>query len=484
MSEVSINNVALSQSRFERIEGAQTLNEAQRMGLFDRVVDWCRGGVKREAIKQAFDLLHAPGGGAPPSQHEGLLLHFNFLQSALRAEHTDKCQLTVQRDDDAQTWSYRMEIDGKTLVSATGLPMQSGHTLTAFEDHAMLANLGSYLQQEFGADSVDQRALLQEEFAAINAGHAELAGDAAASATLEKFRVVCASLEQLGAPAKGCFPAVQPSTDLSTAELSVGNHVLGTYAISSQAVLTDTLSTLAEVSAGAVDYMLQARDVNKAVLDTVQDMVDDSGERDLMQENIRDPFFCRTNFVSARMLDGDDSKFVATFRDDSAAVPEQTLVFSNRISTNGELRGANLQAKLATGTYASLADLISQRLGTAEDAEITYLTTAARFGLINALSSMESNAQDGAWLGFSDEDEVHQYFQGLKDNVLRPITLGLTDLAHVWRLDTTLFGSMSQKQGPEQEPKSESVTASGNVPQPSPAEPQLQEMAMLASFKA
>lgn len=482
MSDVRFNNVALSQSRLERIEGAQTLSEAQRMGLFDRLSDWFRGGVKSEAIKQAFDLLRAPGGdgAAPPPQHEGLLPHFNILQNALRAEHTDKCQLIVQRDDGAQTWSYRMELDGKTLVSATGLPMQSGHTLAAFEDQALLANLGNYLQKNFGADSVDQREVLQEKFAVINAGHVDLTGDAATSATLEKFRVVCASLEQLGAPAMGCFPAVLPSTDLSSAELSVGSHVLGTYAISSQAVLTDTLSTLAQVAAGAVDYMLQARHDEKSVLETLQDMVDDEAERSVMAGRIHDPFFCRANFVEAHVLEGDDSKFVATFRDDSAGGREQTLVFSNRMTTHSELRGANLQAQLATGTYARLEDLISPGLGTANDAQITYLTTPALFGLTSALSYLEDDPDTGERLGFSNEAAVHEYFQGLKDNVFGPMTLGRTNLAQVWHLDTSLYGSMSQPPRVQVD----SARAAGDAPPPLPAQTQPHEMAMLAAHKA
>lgn len=48
---VQINNVALSQNRLARIESSQTLGEAQRMGLFDKLVDLFRGGVKIEAIK-------------------------------------------------------------------------------------------------------------------------------------------------------------------------------------------------------------------------------------------------------------------------------------------------------------------------------------------------------------------------------------------------------------------------------------------------
>lgn len=481
MSEVRINNVALSQNRLEQIEGAQTLNEAQRMGLFDRVVDWFRGGVKSEAIRQAFDLLRAPGcGSAPASQHQGLLQHFNVLHNALRAEHADKCQLTVRRDEDTQTWSYRMELDGKSLVSATALPMQSGHTLAAFEDQAMLANLGNYLQDKFGADSPDQRQVLQEKFAAINAGHADLAGDCATHATLEKFRLVCANLQPLGAPAKGCFPAVQLSHDLGTAELSIGNHVLGEYMISSQSVLTDTLTTMAQVCAGAVDYMLQARDIDQAVLATVQDMVDDRDERSVMEGRIHDPFFCRANFVGARVLEGDESKFVATFRDASAGGQEQTLIFSNRLVTNAELRGANLQEKLATGAYATLAELISQRLGTAEDSELPYLTTTARFGLAGALSCLEDDADAGERLGFPDEACVHRYFQGLKDNVLGPMTLGRTDLAQVWRLESTAYGSMSQQQPAADD--GDLMPEEVGPPAAPPSQPH--EMNMLATFKA
>lgn len=482
MSEVRINNVALSQNRLAHIESAPTLNEAQRMGLFDRVVDWLRGGVKHEAIKQAFDLLRAPGGqpAAPPAQHEGLLLHFNVLQNALRAEHADKCRLSVQRDDGAQTWSYRMEIDGQTLVSATGLAMKSGHTLAAFEDQALLADLGHYLQKDFGADGVDQREILREKFAAINAEHAHLAGDVASRATLEKFRLVSASLEQLGAPATRCFPAVQLSHDLDSAQLWVGNHLLGAYAISSQAVLTDTLSSLAQVSADAVDYMLRARDIKQAVLATVQDWADDPGERDIMETKLHDPFFCNSNFVDAKVLEADNSKFVATFRDKAPGGEERTLVFSNRAPTSYEFRGANLQHKLASGTFATLAELISQRFGTADDSQVPYLVTPTKIGLLNALSCLEYDPEVGGRFDLPDKAAVHDYFQGLKDHVLGPMTLGNTNLAELWHLDTTAYGSLS-KQQPAQD---HSPLASVEWPQPASAEQPPLEMALLATHKA
>lgn len=270
-----------------------------------------------------------------------MLRHFNILHSALRPEYMDQCKLTVQRDDEQQTWSYRMEVAGKTLVSASDLPMQSGHNLAAFEDHAMLAQLGSYLQKAFDADCVDQREVLRERFSEINADRTHLSGSDAALAMLEKFRMVVDSLELLGAPGKGCFPGVELSDDLASAELLIGNQSLGSCAILGRQVLTDTLRTMAHVCSSSVNHMLHARDVDAAVIATVQDMVDDRNERKVMESNVHDPFFCRTNFASAQVFEDDPAKFAAMFRD-SAGV-EKTLVFSNRLPTNSELRGTNLQ---------------------------------------------------------------------------------------------------------------------------------------------
>jgi hypothetical protein len=43
-------NISLNESRVDRILNAKTLGQAQRMGVFDRMSDWFRGGVKADRM--------------------------------------------------------------------------------------------------------------------------------------------------------------------------------------------------------------------------------------------------------------------------------------------------------------------------------------------------------------------------------------------------------------------------------------------------
>ena len=77
---------SLNTSRVERILNAKTLDEAQRMGVFDRFKDWCRGGVKAQAIRQLFDQVTAP------RSHEAQPLDMAHRFQRLRAMATDEHQ--------------------------------------------------------------------------------------------------------------------------------------------------------------------------------------------------------------------------------------------------------------------------------------------------------------------------------------------------------------------------------------------------------
>lgn len=386
MPVLRINPGAVSRSSLVRLDTVPGLNEAQRMNLFERIVSWKRDGVKSETIKQAFDLLRAPGGGggAGAAQHEALLRHFDMLQSALRPERMDKCLLTTQLDVGGQTWSYRMHVDDEMLLGVTGVPIGTGHLLKAFEDHAVLADLGQYLQKNFRADFPDQREVLRERFAAIDAGHADLAGAAVTHAGLEKFRLLGASLLQLGVSVSDCFPGVDVSSDARAVQLSLGNHVLGVYPIANRQVLTDTLTTMVQVCRDAIDQMLQMRGPRQA----------------------------------------------------------------------------------ATGGP--------------EEAEINELTSIARGGLASVLSHLKADEHARVGLGFADVAAVDDFFQHLKENVLAPMRIGHTDLAQVWQLGATAYGSLEPAAARAGANGAASASMAANLP----AELERQETHMLASYKA
>ncbi len=50
-----------NESRLERVLTANTLDEAGKMGLLDKILDWFRGGVKLEAIQAVYQQVTQPG---------------------------------------------------------------------------------------------------------------------------------------------------------------------------------------------------------------------------------------------------------------------------------------------------------------------------------------------------------------------------------------------------------------------------------------
>ncbi|HGJ5855379.1 hypothetical protein [Arsenophonus nasoniae] len=54
------HNYNFNESRLNRVMNAETLAEAQYMGLWDRIKDFFQGGVKRQAIEALFDQINQP----------------------------------------------------------------------------------------------------------------------------------------------------------------------------------------------------------------------------------------------------------------------------------------------------------------------------------------------------------------------------------------------------------------------------------------
>lgn len=455
---VQLNNVMLTHDRMAQIRGAQTLGEAQRMGLVDRFVDWCRGGVKKAAIEKVFNTMSAPAGA-----HEERLRRFQELHSFLRPEHMDQCQLTLRKDEEGRTWSYRMVIGGETLAQATNLPLESGRTLADFEDHVLLAEFGSHLHASHGADPGRECTALCEKFREINEREAGSLDRHPSSVMLEKFRFISDSLEELGVPADDGFPGVELSPDLESAELYVGRHTLARCPIPDRQVLTDALTTQAHACTSAVDHLLRTRDSAAAVIDTVDQMVDGDEAKEALKKNLHDRFFCSDNFVSTRELEGDASRFEVTFRDEADV--QRRLVFSNRISTHSELRGTLLQGQLASGSYATLAELIARGFGSPQDAPITYLSAPYRAGFTRCMRTLEEMGGAAQRLGFASQAAVDAYIQEAT-NAIAPMRLGNTSLEAVWGLKTTAEGNAPRQAQPAHGGDAAALPTPASLPRP------------------
>jgi hypothetical protein len=111
---VQNNSYAFKTSRIEKILNAGSLDEAQRMGFFDRVADRFRGGVKREAIRQLYESITSPQGEQqrPVSQ----LQRFNRLRDFAQPEAQAMFQVECAPPQEAGgEWGFALSIEGSSV---------------------------------------------------------------------------------------------------------------------------------------------------------------------------------------------------------------------------------------------------------------------------------------------------------------------------------------------------------------------------------
>ncbi|WP_141218307.1 hypothetical protein [Bordetella genomosp. 5] len=436
-TSVSYNGVNLSQSRMDHIAQAETLGEAQRMGVFDSIKDFFRGGAKKEAIKQAFDALHTPSQGAAGdlAAHENLLVHLSNLQQALEPAHTALARLDVAENPATRTWSYSISVNDKPLAAAQDLPIGTGYTLAVFKDFTMLSNLGHHLHERQGIDASATMRQLHEQFREMNAVHANGAGFDHPGVALEKFGVILHSLPGLGGADRNLFPQVSINDAFSAATLSVEGLELGTVAIQDRATLTDVMATKAREGLSLANQLLASRDTAQATRESVQDMADSATDRQAITDRLDDPFFSSANFKGVTRNPDQPAVFQARFE---AAGRTETLELSDRTASNMELRGARLENKLATQQYQNLSELIASDFGAAHDTMMVYSLNAVRneidqlLGAIGAGIADHTHAQD-----LPKGDDIPAYISELKGSVIAPMDVGRTTLGEIWQWPIT-----------------------------------------------
>ncbi len=129
------NPYSINESRMARIAGAKTLDEAQRMGIFDRIKDWCSGGVKAEAIRQIFEQVSAP---LPHEAEPVAMLHrFERMRAMVVPEH--QSALTVTHESglgpDRSQWGFKFSVGDTDLYHSGPLDDTPDQNQKTFLDH-------------------------------------------------------------------------------------------------------------------------------------------------------------------------------------------------------------------------------------------------------------------------------------------------------------------------------------------------------------
>lgn len=147
---------SLNTSRVERILTAGSLNEAQRMGFFDKLKDKFRGGAKAEAIRQLYDQVTAPQ--AHDAQPLNMLHRFERLRALANDEHQAQFTSAVQlgTQDQRGQWTFSLSVGENQVYKSAILTEQPGSYVSDFQQaqtmHQGINDSIARFRREGGAD--------------------------------------------------------------------------------------------------------------------------------------------------------------------------------------------------------------------------------------------------------------------------------------------------------------------------------------------
>jgi hypothetical protein len=129
---------SFSDARVARILNASTLGEAQRMGLFDRISDWWRGGVKADAIRQIYDQVSAPR--SDQSAPTDMLQRFQRLRSLASDNHQAAFFVAQHQGlgEQGNQWGFSLNLAGTQVYHSGPLDETPAQSSTRFRDQLTL----------------------------------------------------------------------------------------------------------------------------------------------------------------------------------------------------------------------------------------------------------------------------------------------------------------------------------------------------------
>lgn len=135
---VDKSGYALSSSRLQALTSVETAKDGLKLGLWESIKDFFRGGTKREAIETLFKQLYTidnPVTGELYSKMASSLFDkqldiFNDIRAFAKPEELSKFKVLTSLTEDGQKWTARLQIDGQDLVGSSG-EMDFGN----FTDH-------------------------------------------------------------------------------------------------------------------------------------------------------------------------------------------------------------------------------------------------------------------------------------------------------------------------------------------------------------
>jgi hypothetical protein len=379
-----------------------TLAQAQKMGLRDAFVDyWFRNGAKKQEIKDLFDRLRSIATEKGASIHAESLLHYDALKKLLRSPESSWLKTSVDRAN--HTWSYQMGFgDPKTadnvVVSYSNIPIEDAVVLTKFQEYKCLDAVVRQLEkkvvdQRITSDAAQAfREQLTKDFNDID----QVDPPRSAGLSWQKICKIQDRLFELPInrdsrtkhASRGLWTHLNIVVDFPTAgaygrpfnfaqkpiRVCIGNELIAHYQCETPKDVVDALVANAKLSARETAEMLEATSAEGDGLEAFQEMSDEEIVRKYLNDEANNSFFCQTNLKTIVPSRNGTETFQAVFREErpNREPHEKTINFSNSDSRNGEFKGSELQQRLLTWNYGSLAELVRSASGTASDSKLVY----------------------------------------------------------------------------------------------------------------
>ncbi len=404
---------SLNTSRVERILQANNLNEAQRMGMFDKIKDFFRGGVKAEAIRQLFDQVTAPAPHA--AQPLNILHRFESLRALASNEHQHLFSSNVQVgvSPSVGTWSFSLSVGDTPIYQSSTLDEAPESSSTQFLQAQQLHQGINDCIAQFRKAANDSNPDSSEKVEL----HATAQGAIDAIKTLMGAEHENPDAKQMFEFVRNLQPANNPYLQKLAAEKHEGTslqqlcfpgQVADNLAIFDEAKDRLTESFFNKLIAD-IEYFRKneaewpAKTPYEYARDNLQDAVETDAERQALLQKFEDPLFSRQYFKGIEPA-SDNGNFKAKFQRNEE--PPQTIEFSDRLPGSGEYRGTFLQNLLNTANYDNLLGLLSTGLRGPQDS------------LVRAMGN-NMKGRLAQWLSLNDMNDVAPFLQYLQWNGLR-----------------------------------------------------------------
>lgn len=410
-----------NETRLQKILTAGSLNEAQRMGLWDKLKDWFADGVKAEAIRQLYESI------AAPQQHDShpmmMLDRFERLRALAPGGLAEQFSVSVSgggRQAELQ-WAFTLNIGDECLYTSEAIDDRPPNLSVNFSNHAAtyaaagrLARQAKDAIEKLSGDALrDRIAELRQTFLddlkRAYEGQAMPLPDSDLSSQASELLTRTLKLRGEGNTVLSMLRQVEIEDThllaLTWPDAAQQTEALALFEEARERLEPELLEEFIAAAQKAVEGIRKTATPEIEAEGNIEFVSDHADAREFIRANLDNDAFSSRRFL--KIEPGDQgAQFptqIAIFEKDGETFK---LEFSNRSTGSGELRGERL-AKLIRGEggdYGNLRELLGRTWGTCDDSN---LRAAVGFATQSTLVTK---------LKLSSTFQLNDFFIDLRDN--------------------------------------------------------------------